>query len=42
MTTQHPEYDAYLDDPDDDATDSLRDPGTAAPSRDEPDTGSED
>jgi hypothetical protein len=26
MTEQHPEYDAYLDDPDDDATDILSAP----------------
>jgi hypothetical protein len=42
MTQHHPEYDAYLDDPDDDATDILRGSDAAVPSGDEPDADSED
>jgi hypothetical protein len=37
MTEQHPEYDAYLDDPDDDATDILSGPDAGAETADEPD-----
>lgn len=44
MNQQHPAYDAYLDDPDDDATDLLAgtDDDVDTPSADEPDPEPED
>jgi hypothetical protein len=44
MTGQHPDYEAYLDDPDDDATDVLADDAADADthSADDPDPEPED